>query len=247
MVRAAIIAAAAAVIAGIAIYAGLMLFQKQPDKAAVASGRICFARDFPLIKGAEKECYRPDDLAFLAEKPVIDESGAEASVNLSHPTNASGGMQIAHNCAQFRKMEADGWYALSTKDMRREAVFKRACGVLAALERAQPAKTSFFAKTGLTEEDMKSLAEGPPLRFGPEFEMPGAPASVTKTDKGWRLSSDGQSAFVEEIAQGDFNADGRGDILVLVTLQTDGGTATVSEAGILEKPSEAGPVRLAAR
>lgn len=242
--RAAIIAAIAAIVAGIAIYIGLMVFQKRPDSATVASaGKICFARDLPLIKGADKDCYKPAEIASLAQKPVLDATGAEATVSLS--SDNTGGMQIAHNCAQFRTMEAAGWYALSTKDMRHEAVFQRACGVLAMLEKAQPAKTNFF-KTGLTEADMKSLAEGAPFRFGPEFEMP-SPAAVAKAGQSWKLSSAEETATIEEIAHADFNGDGRGDIVVFVTLGPVGGTATASEVGILEKPSEAGPVRFAAR
>lgn len=247
MKRAAIIAGIAALIAGVAIYAGLMLFQKRPGATTVASGKICFARDVPFIEGAAGDCYEPGDLASLAEKPVVDATGAEASVSLSHPTDVSGGMQIAHNCAQFRKMSADGWYALSTKDMRHEALFTRACGMLATLEQAQPAKASFFDKSGLTEADMKSLAEGPAMRFGPEFETPAGGAAVSRVGESWRISSPTEAATIEEIAQADFNGDGRADILVFVTLNAEGGTATASEIAILEKPSAAGPVRFARR
>jgi hypothetical protein len=241
--RAAAIAGGVAVVAAAAIYGGLKLIERPPE----SESGICLERALPFVEGATKNCYEPAEVAALADRPVIDEQGAEVTVSLTHPTDVEAGVMVARTCSEFRKEKGEGWYALSSKDMRREAFFERACGALATIERGRSAEVTFFEKRGLTDGDLKSLAEGPAFRIGPDFEISPGQASVTKTDKGWRLSSGAQSALIEEIAKADFNSDGREDILVLVTIAPDGGTASASEIGILDKSSAAGPVRFVAR
>ncbi|MBY0422346.1 MAG: hypothetical protein K2Q06_08590, partial [Parvularculaceae bacterium] len=134
-----------------------------------------------------------------------------------------------------------GWYSLAESEMRREAFFKRACGVLSMLERARKPDLSHFANEAMNEADMQSLAKGPPFRIGGDPGVPDVTATVGRNPDGaWTLSADGQKAMMQEVAHADFNADGLGDMLVFVAISVEHGSATAAEVGLVEKKSANG-------
>ncbi|MEE2692387.1 MAG: hypothetical protein VX640_12685 [Pseudomonadota bacterium] len=241
-------AAATAVGAAVLIYGGSQLLKERSIETTLAEGAadgkfICLKTKISFAAGADKGCYSRDEIEAFDAAPLLDDHGAPVSVSLSHPTDMSRPQATASTCADWRRLTGEGWYALSTADMRREAWFVRACGTLALLKAARRADLTHFEDAAASEADMESLAATAPFRIGPAEE--GAPtAEVSRAGPAeWRLSVDGQFAVVQEIAHADFNADGLGDLLVFVSLNAGGGTATASRTGLLVKLKPAGPVR----
>jgi hypothetical protein len=240
----------AAALAAIAVGIGLVTRENGAPPAVSAAGEqaVCLKTDIPLIEGADKKCYAPSEVAALADRAVLDDQGAPATVELSHPTDVARAPQTAASCRQYEALAGEGWYALSSRDIRREAYFRRACAVLDLLEKARLPDVTYFEGGALSEADVESLAETAPFRIGPVEEAGAGETTISKEpDSAWRIASDGQIALLQEIAHADFDGDGRGDMLVFVAMRLEDGTATASMAGLLEKASASGPVAFVAK
>lgn len=237
--------------AGAAIVAAVTLQPSDKDTAAQESKdafEVCLKADIAFVEGATKKCYAPAEAAGLAGNPVLDNQGAPVVINLSPPADLSRGLEAVGNCAQYRALTREGWYALSTAEMRRDAYFQRACGVLDFLEAARAPDVSYFKDGALADADMRSLAETSRFRIGTAGDAPATTATASALSDGlWLIDSDDQSARLQEIAHADFNTDGRGDMLVFVTISVKDATATASLVGLLDKPSIDGPVRFVAK
>ncbi|MGE0408103.1 MAG: hypothetical protein AB7P23_02440 [Amphiplicatus sp.] len=245
--RGMVIGAGAACIAGAALFGLLTQFGGEaPSSAAGVS--VCLKADIPFVEGATKRCYTPAEAAALADRPVLDEQNQHVRISLSHPTDLERGLETAGTCAEYRTLKNAGWYALSTREMRREAVFERACGVIAMLEQAQPAEVSYFENDALSKADLRSLSDHARFGFGPEDDRPGGGVEISTLGDGvWLIAEGDQRARIEEIAHADFTTDGRADMLVFVTVSVKDGTATASRVGLLDKPAATGPVMFVER
>lgn len=233
-------AVVAAIVAGVSLQHSGERTPKAPDRAD--GFEVCLKEGWSPVEGAAGRCFTPDEAAMLAERPVLDDDGAPVSLSLSHPSDRSRELAIADNCAAWRRLAAEGWFALSTREMRREAWFVRACGTLALLEGARLPRESHFAEGALTEADLRSLAGSGRFRIGPVSEGGSGEVAIDRDGAAWRLFAAGSRARLQEIAHADFNEDGRGDMLVFIVTQAEGGTATASAVGILDKPAAEGPV-----
>ena len=241
----------AAAAAGAAIFGAVTLTRsvKEPTPQEEAEAfTVCLKADIAFVKDASKKCYAPAEAAALAEHPVLDDAGAPAIVALSSPNEGSRDVEEVGTCAQYRAFTRDGWYAASSAEMRREAFFQRACGVLDMVEQARAPQVSYFKDGELADADMSSLAETFEFRIGPAPAPPAPPTSVSAVSMGvWLFESGDQTARLQEIAHADFDGDGRGDMLVFVTVTVKDATATASLVGRLDKPSEDGPVLFVAK
>lgn len=240
----------AAALAVIVVLVAVAVRRGAPAPRAPATGEqvVCLKTDIPLIEGADKRCFTRSEIAALADRRVLDSQGAPAEVELSHPRDVARAPETAATCRRYESLAGEGWYALSSRDMRREAYFRRACGALAFLERARKPDVTYFEDGALSEADVDSLAGTSPFRIGPAVEPGARETTIEKDPDGtWRLISDGQIALLQEIAHADFDGDGRGDMLVFVAMRVEGATAAASMAGLLEKASAAGPVVFVAR
>lgn len=237
-------ASAAGAAAALYIAATTLAPKHAPDRPVGGdeAGFVCLRTDIAFLAGAGKGCLSRGDVAALSAAPVLDDSGAPVSVSLSHPTDYDAPQAQAATCGDYRRLTADGWYALSTRELRREAWFVRACGVLDMLGRARAPDVSHFEDGRMAQADAAQLAAGPPFLIGESAQaVVGAAARIG--DAAWRISYPTGEAVIQEIAHADFNFDGRGDIFVFVSLSAQGGTATASETGLVEKNAADGPVR----
>lgn len=251
------VAAAAA-----AAYFGGLAGPKRPDApstsaeapSAVAvrrddgtNDKICVRADIGFAETKKGGCYFRRDFAAMERSQVLDAQGAPVRVSLAHPTDYEREPTQVSTCAEYNGLVESGWYALAESEMRREAYFKRACGVLSMLERARTPDLSHFANEAMTDADMQSLAKGPPFRIGGDPGVPDVAATVGRSaEGGWTLSANGQKATMQEIAHADFNADGLGDMLVFVSISVEHGSATAAEVGLVEKKTANGPCAYAA-
>lgn len=202
---------------------------------------ICLKADLALVEGAEKKCYTPPEIAALYDRAVLDNDGAPVALQLSHPTNEKRAPETVTTCSAYETRTSEGWYALTTREMSREAYFIRACGVLAMLRQARFADVSYFDNGALTEEDVRSLAIVSPFGIG---EGGGQFEGVERLNETtWRLSFSDQYADLQEISHADINADGRADMAAFVNVAVRDGTARASQVGYVDKPPPPGGVR----
>jgi hypothetical protein len=213
-----------------------------PARAEDPNARICLRADIGVAEAKSGGCYTRREFAAMASSQVRDAEGAPVKVSLSHPTDYERDASIALTCAEYRGLTEAGWYALSTSEMKREAFFHRACGVLSMLERARTPDVSYFNDGRMQDADAASLSKNSPFGFGGDENAPAVAANVARGENGvWKLDGADQKAVMQEIAHADFNADGLGDMLVFVSLSVEGGTATAAEVGLVVKRAADGP------
>ncbi|WP_375206593.1 hypothetical protein [Hyphococcus sp.] len=233
MVKTLVMGAAAAGAAGVAVMTVPDRDGADANGAQARAGEVCLKTDLSLFKDVSAKCFSRDDLLALRDRPVVDRQGGVVELSMSHPTDMSVPPETSRTCSDYREMSFDGWYALSSRDMRREAYFIRACGVLAALLEAQPARSSHFADGSPTAEAVAKLAGS--MSFG-EANADAANLAVEKASSAvWRISSDAMKIEIHEIANADFDNDGIEEILAFTAGAPEGGTAAFYEAGLIEK------------
>jgi hypothetical protein len=234
MMRMAIVGTGAAGAAGVAVFGGPMLDAGKSEKAPTLVEReICLKGDLPLFEGVDAKCYSRAEFRALLDRAVLDAQGEPILLTMSHPSDRSAASATSSNCRQFREMAFDGWYAASSREMRREASFVRACGALAALDKAQDAKQSFFTNGSPNAEDMAVMVSA--MRFGE------ASAENLQVDQAsghvWRITADAITVQIHEIANADFDNDGIEEVLAFSAGAPVGGTASFYDVGLIEKDS----------
>ncbi|MEM6415558.1 MAG: hypothetical protein AAF720_12980 [Pseudomonadota bacterium] len=216
---------------------------------------ICFTSSIKLVKGADRGCYTRSTLAGMESASVIDTRGNEIVLTLTDPKDDLAPVAVIRNCKVFNEYKAKGWYAFSSREMRREVFYTRSCRTLDMMIRSQSPSQTQFDQGQLTEADIEPLLEQEPIGFvegnadkslsitgdaritqgAPGADRDGAKAKVASGPGVWTISQDGQRAVLQEIAHADFNADGYGDILVLIAIGADEATAITGLLALVEK------------
>lgn len=197
---------------------------------------VCLKADVPFVEGMTAGCYSKKELSAFSNKPVFNAKGAPLVISLAHPTDDLQGLSIARSCSEYDRLRASEYFPMSSREIRREQYFKRACGTLRLLLDSREAKENFFAGSAMSQAEMTSLAEGPPFRMAEALEIEDVSAALTKTEDGkWRMETEGQFATFQEIAFADFNRDGIGDFLVFVSINVRAATAQTGRIGLIEK------------
>lgn len=235
-----IIGGAVGAAAGIAGVLAVTLFDGETsDGRRVPKGDeiVCLRAPLPFVADATPECLTSADLKALAEAPLADPNGGPARVTLAHPTDLAAAPQSVESCAQYRPLADAGWGGLSSRDMRREQVFQRACGAIDMLARAEFPTKSFFAGDALSAEDLKSLAPSAIARIAPDGDrLDGESLSIEADGDGrWIIRVPNEETSIEEIAHADFNGDGLGDVLFAAGQRASGGTLSTAFVGYFTK------------
>jgi len=230
-------AAAAAVVTGISLR-----HSEEDNTPAILiedlQAEICLRTSLKFFENAKQGCVKKSELQKWIKAPVLDNVGAPVTLNMSHPTDYSRELSVVKTCEDYRLMTKVGWYAGSTREMRREAYFERACGALTYLALAKEPDISYFTNGSSTRSDLASLADGPPFKIAPRLSEAPEEIDISQLSDGvWRISTLGQNAQLQEIAHADFNGDGIGDILTFVSIGVEDATATAGMVGYLEKKS----------
>ena len=208
----------------------------EPLAVAAEGDELCFIGAVRLVEGAGSPCVTRAELRTWDSRPVLSPNGDATALSLSHPSDALAPVAIVRTCGEYRRLDADGWYALSSRDMRRQAVFERTCGALAMLEKSEPPRATQFTDAGCTDDDMRAVARSTPLLFSESRADAPAEVSVEKAGPGdWRLRGAGEEARIQEIAHADFNGDGIGEILAFAAVAAPGGTAALGVMGFIRR------------
>lgn len=233
--------------AGLAAVVGLAVLNRDgeaPDAAIDgADVQICLKSDMTFFEGADARCYARSELLELRDRPVIDQDGQKVVVAMSDSDDAAAAPAQYSTCRDYDAARRADRYARTTREMRREAYFIRACGALELLLRARPAETSHFADGSPSAAEMTALSEDGLLRLGPDPAP--VPADIEKTGPAeWRIDYADQRVMLQEIANADFDGDGVEEILAFLLAAPQNGTASVSAVALIEKDSADGPATL---
>lgn len=202
-------------------------------RADKARYEVCLKTEIPLFQNASAKCYDAQELLALLDQPVLDLQGKTVTLAMTHPSDATIPDRETRTCRDYREMAFDGWFAQTTRDMRREGYFVRACGALDALLNAQAPERSYFTGGSPEDEDMAALKGV--LRIG---EAGGDPERVAVAQPGqhqWRIAVDNQFVELQELANADFDNDGIEEILVFLAGGAEGGTVVFYDVGLIQK------------
>ncbi|WP_411816027.1 hypothetical protein [Hyphococcus sp. DH-69] len=219
---------------------------KGPDNesadAIADTYQMCLKSSLSLFKDVKAQCYNRKQIYVLLDRPLVNRDGDAVSVSLTHPSDASIAIEEASTCRQYREYVFDGWFAMTTRDMRREGYFKRACGVLTVLFEAQEASTQHFSNGSPTDEEVASLA--PNIRFGEFIDGALDTVSVSQSQRfQWEITMGDQTVYLTELANADFDNDGVEEILAFSAGMVADGTARFYQTGLLEKDRENASLR----
>ena len=253
--RNAIIGAVGLGVAGAGAFTVTSLGGPDPEEnasvAAVDSqgfaGEICLKADIDFLPGDQKGCFSQSELASWEREPLVDPSRGPLAVRMTHPSDASRAAAECRTCRDFAEYRYEGWFAMTARDMRREAFFRRACGVIDMLRRARPAEANYFGEDGLGAGDVASVSAARLLRLGADPEASATPADPEILSAGpgsWRVSAGGQTTYIDEVAALDFDGDGVAEILTFFSAGPDRATARVSEIALMEKDAAEAAVTL---
>ncbi len=218
---------------------------KAEEASAAPDAEVCLKTPLAFFEGADAGCMGKRRIGEWAGAQVLDNRGAPVELRMSHPEDYLREPEIVRTCKEYNERVDEAWYAGSTREMRREAYFQRACEFLSYIGKAGPAETTHFANGAPTYADLVSLSDGPPFQFGPQEEAERtSDLDISELVDGvWVMASSFQKARLQELAHADFNGDGVGDILAHVAIAVEDATASVGMVGYLEKTAPDGPVR----
>ncbi len=220
--------------------------------------QICLLTDAPFFSGLEEGCYAREKLASYYELDLVNARGAKVVVNMSSPPEAPEASDDCRTCADYVRMKRLGWFALSSRDQRREEFFSRACGMLDYLVKGSEPEQSFFTNGVLSANDVGSISSRSLLQFVGVEKDDSLEASDLEgifssqrinpdqvDDQGnWIISLADQQITLQPLIHQDFNEDGLGDILVFMHDQITDGTGSNGILGYLTKTDEEAEVSL---
>ncbi len=194
-------------------------------------------------------CLQAGDIESLRNAPVIRD-GKAVVLALTDPETYTRQARVS-SCAAYERESRKGWFALSQRDMDRESLYKERCGLLAAMARARPARSSFLDVKGLALLEKVPARLLPRLGAGAPQTAPGVTVAqlvaegrcrvIERTPKRVRLVFGNATIVLRELARADFSGDGYEDMLVTVSARAQGGTAGVSSLATLSRRDPQGP------
>lgn len=239
--------------AGVTVLSPNDLQHVTATEGAAPGYEFCLKSDLPFFEGVDARCYDDDGLGDLRRAQVLNNQGEPVAVAMAHPTDMSMAPAACRTCDDYREMRFDGRYALTTREMRREAYFVRACGLIDALAASQPAGDAYFTDGAPTPEQIAAIAVD--LQFAeapvePDADRGGAPGpkpdEVVVGRSGahqWTVSVGDQIVALHELANADFDGDDVEEILTFTAVTPLGATAVVYTIGLLERDGPDMPVR----
>ena len=212
----------------------------------------------------EGACLSSESLKKLMDKPFT--LAGMSALKVSHPENVAEQATVS-TCSEYAVYHADGWFALSQRDMEKEVRIQRQCGVLTILASAKQASTSYLKEDdGLHQ--LERLPQSFLLRFGDTEDgdeqglwqrvklsllnfqtvqglVDDGDCHVKETTpKDVRLTYDNIDAVYRELARADIDGNGTEDLLVSAVAKPVGGSAVVSKLFVLSTYSDGGRFRM---
>lgn len=243
--------------ASIVLSAGFLLLTGCDDGTAPSDLReptvrgVCLSQPLAVQFSPDHLCLLPDEIEELKQSKVLrPESDRVAFLTLTNPADENSSVTLS-TCREYDILVTDGWYPMTSLDMATEGIYVQTCDVLSALETARPAEASNLPSLGILFDDLSRLPVSLLPSFDPAEEEIGAQSKQTtianaqkagELDVGERgamflvVSTRSATIKLQEIARGDFTEDGLEDVLVSLSARVVGGTAQMTQLGIVESP-----------
>ncbi|MEM9837590.1 MAG: hypothetical protein AAF830_00400 [Pseudomonadota bacterium] len=180
-------------------------------------------------------CAALSDIQTVGQGLLSERALPSQPLRLVHPTDTGVEPKTVESCAMYAELKREGWGGMSSADMRREARFYRACGLLRLTENADPMPVA----PALNRDVMQSLDRDTLPTFGEvRFD-----ASDELTKEGerpaiWAVDGDSYICRMAYLATADFNADGSADHLMEWALAAKEGSFRETGFGLIEmRPS----------
>lgn len=209
--------------------------------AGLIAGGPALAETFPVRWSPSLGLQSLDDIDRRLQQPLWDEAG----ITVASRWRFTGAGQAPEpidpepiiSCADHRRIEGTNYQTASQSDHNHLAIFAATCAALEALKHAAPAVESHVGDFRLDESAVDFLPAATAVAIAPwqQDEIDQASASGLSWRQ-WRGNQDSdlqavhrygdQAALyewtrgksrVEILAHGDFNADGREDLLLHIT------------------------------
>ena len=190
-------------------------------------GELCA----PRILKTEKGCAALSELRSGGQGLLADGALPKQPVTLAHPDDFEMEPRVVDSCETYAELKRQDWSGISNADMRREARFYRACGLL-ILARAAKAKP---AAATLARSDLANLDQATLPGFG-EARAAGVPqlSREEESPARWSLSSEGLKLDLNYLGTADFDADDDAEHLMEYRVSAKGGSFRDTGFGLIE-------------
>ena len=247
MIRSIVTGVASLSAIGAAAYVGLssshLGVQMFGDRGVIQTEpRYCLKNDIRLFESVSAGCYTKSEFDDFRDAKVLNASGEIETVILTQPDDMNAEEAACTTCREYQSMRAEGWYAFTSRAMRREAFFERACTVLDAIETAQKAEFKHFIDGSPTKEEMRNVSIAVRNGAGDESQTVDGPETIEKlAGAAWRLKQGPYALRLEEILNADFDGDGIEEILVFLVSVPGGRDRAIRADGDDRKRSRRRP------
>ncbi len=219
---------------------------------------VCLTSPLDFADKSVSGCLPPGDVPGLIARPVsLKNFGGGGNVQAEglkmEAANEGAPPRAVHSCAEYDAAVREGRYALSTADMSLESYFKRECGVLNAVAKAQPAQRSYISDPRISLANLNLVSANavaliaenvPPGRTLSDLVENGTASVKRDGYDRIEISAGSSKGDLVEIARGDFNGDGIEDILAFQSVHAEGGTLRAYDTVLLTRRSATGPLEV---
>lgn len=202
-----------------------------PEELSVKlDGELCA----PRVLRTEKGCAALSELRSGGQGLLADTALPKQPVTLAHPDDFKVKPRVVDSCATYAELKRENWSGISNADMRREARFYRACGLLVLAREAKATP----AAAALGRADLANL-DGTTLPGFGEAQVLGVPtwAREEENPARWSLSADGLTLDLNYLGTADFDSDGEAEHLMEYRVAAKGGSFRDTGFGFIERSS----------
>lgn len=200
-------------------------------------------KDYPLFEGIDVSKLLETDLAILKKTKV--RFGKNDHIESISFSNDSGISRLIKTCEEYELAIKDGYYPLTTVDIKLSTYLEQYNSLLNALINAKTPSVSYLNNIGIHD---LALLPGKMFPFGPDvdekYQMMNYQDLVSHgiiivkeiTNNSIRVEeTEGMGQYIEEVLRSDLNSDGIEDLLVFEYNYATHGTLGYGGACILSK------------
>jgi len=196
---------------------------------------------FPFVDAELKGFLSSTDVDSLYDRPILPRLHGLDKLTMVRENSSGKEKMEVRTCREWVEAVRDGYYALTTYDIKEESFFKRVYALVVALAQAKLPKYSFISdlKVSIANFDLLPVALLPALSTDDveelqRFESEGVGIShlvaqgrvkiVSSSPLSLTLHYEYMGLYLNEILRADLNGDGVEDVLIGRYVRTLGGT-----------------------
>jgi len=188
----------------------------------------------PRLLKTDRGCAALSELKSAGQGLLAEDALPKRPLTLVHPEDFDAEPRAVDSCATYAELKRQDWSALSNADMRSEARFYRACGLLLLARQAEATPSA----ATLDRPDLMDLDKSTLPAFG-EARID-ASAKLTREDESpsvWSITTDGLLFRMMYLGTADFDADGAPEHLVEYRMAAREGSYRDTGFGFIQRSS----------